>query len=157
MESRNQITWHIETVPLKRIKNFTKNPRCIDKKQFNLLEKLIKNFGLIDKPILNEDLTIIGGHQRVKILKKMKGKTVECWLPNRQLIDAEVEELCIGLNKNQGQWDWELLANEWEPTDLFEWGFSEEELMGISKEDDEEYPKKKEKSKKTCPNCGEEI
>ena len=66
------INWKLETVLIKDLKNHPKNPRYISKDQFRHLENLINKFGLIDKPIVNLDRTIIGGHQRIQILKKMK-------------------------------------------------------------------------------------
>ena len=99
------------------------------------LENLITKFGMIDKPIVNKDWTIIGGHQRVKVLKKMKAKNVECWVPDRDLTQEEVDHLCIGLNLNQGFFDYDILANQWDPVDLLSWGFTEEELLGCKVED----------------------
>ncbi len=127
--------------------------------QWNLQVTKIKKFGLIDKPIVNADMVIIGGHQRVKILKKMKVKEVECWFPNRQLEDEEIDHLCIGLNLNQGKFDFDILANEWEPIDLLNWGFTEEQLLGSCKEAEDVLGSSEEEnsnSKKTkeCPNCG---
>lgn len=131
------INWHLENIPIKQLKDHAKNPRQISKDQFHHLENLIKKFGLIDKPIINQDFTIIGGHQRIKILKKMKAKTVECWVPDKQLEQADIDHLCIGLNLNKGEWDFDVLANEWDELDLLKWGFTEEQLLGDCKQDSE--------------------
>ncbi len=128
------INWKLEFIPIKELKNHPKNPRQINKEQFAHLENLIKKFGLIDKPIINLDKTIIGGHQRIKILKKMKCKEIECWVPDQQLSDEDIDHLCIGLNLNQGQFDYDILANQWEIVDLLKWGFTEQQLLGLSKE-----------------------
>lgn len=152
------INWALKTIPIKDIKDHPKNPRHIDKKQMHHLETLIKKFGLIDKPVLNLDSTLIGGHQRIKILKKMKVKEVECWVPDHQLKPEEIDQLCIGLNLNRGDWDYDILANEWEMVDLLKWGFTEEQLLGECKELQEKIDKAsaedKDKEKKTCQNCG---
>ena len=124
------IKWEIKTIPIKDLKEHPKNPRFITKEQTALLEELITKFGLIDKPIVNQDLMIIGGHQRLKILKKMKVKEVECWVPDRLLDEEEINRLCIGLNLNQGQWDFEVLANQWDVTDLLGYGFDPDTLLG---------------------------
>jgi DNA modification methylase len=141
------INWKLEKVLLKDIKPFAKNPRQINKDQMGHLENLIKKFGLIDKPILNKDFTLIGGHQRIKVLKKMKVKEIDCWIPDHLLDEKEIEHLCIGLNLNQGSFDYDILANEWDPIELLQYGFTEEQLLGLEQkvetiegdlEDDEE-------------------
>lgn len=156
------INWILKTIPIKDIKSHPKNPRQISKDQMGQLEGLIKKFGLIDKPILNEDLTLIGGHQRIKVLKKMKEKEVECWVADRQLDEEEIDHLCVGLNLNQGSWDYDILANEYDLVDLMNWGFSESQLMGyFGESESEEIEEGKEKGKakkvKSCPNCGHEF
>lgn len=156
------IQWHLEVLSIKSLKEHPNNPREINKKQQQHLQDLIEKFGLIDKPIVNKDWTIIGGHQRVRILKKMKTKTVECWIPDEELTQEEIDHLCIGLNLNQGQWDWDLLANNWEPLDLLRWGFTEQQLLGSCKEAEEilegmDEEKVKEKKSKNCPNCGHQL
>ena len=85
---------------------------------------------MIDKPIVNADSanTIIGGHQRKHVLEASGVKEIECWIPDRELSDKEVEELNIRLNKNTGSWDFDALANEFELDDLLEWGFDKGEL-----------------------------
>lgn len=124
------VEWYLQTIPIKNLKINPKNPRRISKEQASHLENLINTFGLIDRPIVNTDMVIIGGHQRIKILKKQKVKEVECWLPSRQLDDQEVDRLCLGLNLNQGEWDWDILADQWDHIDLLNWGFTEEQLIG---------------------------
>lgn len=152
------INWHLEVLSINQLKEFDKNPRQIKKEQQQHLEELIAKFGLIDKPIVNKDHTIIGGHQRIRILKKMKAKTVECWVPDRFLDENEVEHLCIGLNLNQGQWDWDVLGNEWDALDLLKYGFTEEQLLGLAPEVSEEGgAEEKKKKSKECPSCGHKF
>jgi hypothetical protein len=153
------INWKLQTLKIKLLKEHAKNPRSISNKQFQHLSDMITKFGLIDKPIINLDYTIIGGHQRIKVLKKMKIKEVDCWIPDVQLEQEDIDHLCIGLNLNQGTFDYECLANEWEVLDLLKWGFTEEQLLGSCKEADEVLGEIEEKKKKstTCPACGEEF
>ncbi len=123
------INWKLQTVNIKDLKDHPKNPRKITKDQMQHLENLIEKFGLIDKPIINQDNTIIGGHQRVRILKKKKTKTVECWVPEQQLSEEDINHLCVGLNLNQGSFDYDILANQWDFVDLLKYGFTEEQLL----------------------------
>lgn len=150
------INWTLGVYPIKSLKNHPKNPRQLSKDQNEHLKTSIGKFGLIEKPIINRDLTVIGGHQRIRVLKAKGAKTVECWIPDRLLDEKEVDELCIRLNRNTGDWDFDLLANEFEAMDLLEWGFSEEQLVGSFSEVEGEKPEKKKKSKE-CPNCGHPL
>ena len=89
------------------------NPRQLTNDQFNQISDSIKRFGIVDPIIVNknkerEDI-IIGGHQRIKVAKDLnieKVPTVELDLN----YDKE-RELNIRLNKNSGDWDYDVLAN----------------------------------------------
>lgn len=155
------IEWSLKTLAIKDLKPHPKNPRQISKQQIQHLEELIDKFGLIDKPVVNLDNQIIGGHQRVKILKKQKVRTVECWVPDHMLDEKEVEHLMIGHNLNQGAWDFEALANGFDALDLLAWGFDEQQLLGKFEEEIEkieEKQKEDESAKKNmCPACGFEY
>ncbi len=154
------INWTLQEVLIKDLMKHPKNPRQINKDQVERLSQNMDKFGLIDKPIINRDNIIIGGHQRIAILKKKKIKTVQCWIPEFQLSEEDVDELCISLNLHQGKFDFDILGNLWEPLDLLRYGFSEEQLLGSCKEAEEvlgdEKPEKKKKTKE-CPNCGHEF
>ena len=125
-----KITWQLKTYKLADLTDYFKNPRHITETEFKQLKKSLDTFGLIDKPIINADAanTIIGGHQRKHVLEASGVKEIECWIPDRELSDKEVEELNIRLNKNTGQWDFDVLANEFQLDDLLDWGFSEMEF-----------------------------
>ncbi len=115
---------------IKDLKKHPKNPRQLNKDQEKHLSHSIDKFGLIDKPIVTIDGLIIGGHQRINVLKKQKIKEIECWIPDQELTERDIDELNIRLNKNTGDWDYDILADQWEVNDLLEWGFTEEELTG---------------------------
>lgn len=129
----NDITWHLESVRIATLKYNPKNPRIIKKSQAEKLTDLIKKFGMIDKPILNSDYMVIGGHQRVKILKRMGISICECWVCDRLLSDEEIDHLCIGLNLNQGEWDFDMLSSQYEMEKILAYGFDETQLQEISK------------------------
>lgn len=63
------------------------------------------------------------------------------------------KEANIRLNKNTGEFDFEILANEFDLDDLFDYGFDEKELLSIGP-DTEEKPEKEDKPEKLCPHCG---
>ena len=155
-----KINWILQTFKLAELTDYYKNPRSLSEKEFKQLKTSLDKFGMIDKPIVNADSanTIIGGHQRKHVLEASGVKEIECWIPDRELTDKEVEELNIRLNKNTGSWDFDTQANEFELPDLIEWGFEPFEL-GVT---DEQAPDFKEYDESVadevefieCPNCG---
>ncbi len=151
------IIWHLEFRKVSSLKNHPKNARTLSKLQAEHLQISLEKFGLIDKPIINLDGMIIGGHQRKRILKKLGIKEIECWVPDRELTEKEVDELNIRLNRNIGDWDFEILANEWDPVEIVEYGFDPIELLGCLDEEESEPEKEDKKKKTTCPSCGHEF
>lgn len=152
------IQWHLEDRKIASLKPHPSNPRRASKNQIAHLTVSMEKFGFIDKPIINLDNTIIGGHQRIRLLKKLKYKEVPCWMPDRMLDEKEVTELLIRLNRNHGDFDFDILANDFEPLELLEWGFDENELVGFDAgKEEEKEPKSKSKKLHTCPKCGEEF
>jgi len=151
------IEWHVEKRAIADLKDYPKNPRRMSKEKAEKLQSNITKFGLIDVPFINTDNTLIGGHQRCKILKKMGHKEIDVKVPSRTLSSEEIEELNITHNLVTGEFDYDVLANNYEVPNLIEYGFSFENLLGHneSHEDSDEKPKKK--KMKMCPSCGFEF
>lgn len=120
--------WKQETRRIKDLYEYAKNPRNIHKSQAKHLQESLKKFGQCEPIVINQDGTIIGGHQRVRTLRSMGKKELEVYVPDVALCEKEVEELNIRLNKISGSWDFDMLANAWDPAELIEYGFSMEEL-----------------------------
>ena len=80
-------------------------------------------------------------------------KEVECWVAKEAMTQEQVDELCLRLNQNTGEWDFECLANEWNLDDLVEWGFSPEDL-GIDLQSDSADGSEQKLEKQKCPTCG---
>jgi len=112
---------NIEKIQINKLKPATYNPRQISTKQYNDLKKSIEKFSLVDPIIINKDMTVIGGHQRLKICKELKYKVVECVVLD--LSKEDERELNIRLNKNTGDFDMDILANEFDIDELTDWGF----------------------------------
>jgi len=106
------------------------NPRQLSKDQFKYLKDSIDRFGLVDPIIINKNKDrkniIIGGHQRIKVAKSMGIKEVPC-LELDLNYDKE-RELNVRLNKNTGEWDFDVLANNFDIEELHDWGFDDSEL-----------------------------
>lgn len=153
------LEWYLQKIDMKRLRPHPHNPRKMTKEQYSHLKKSLEKFGLIDKPIVTkiegcEDFQVIAGHQRLKILKEIGQKEVECSICTVILSQQDIDELLIRHNKNTGEWDWDELANSFDVVDLFESGFTADELHLES----EDNPKdKKDKKKQTCPECGHQF
>lgn len=121
--------WQLKKIKTADLKEWGKNPRKLNKKGLEDLEQSIVKFGVAEPLVVNTDLTICGGHGRLKILKKLAIKEVDCYLPERELTEKEFEELNIRLNKNiAGDFDMDLLEDNFNFDDLLDWGFEESEL-----------------------------
>ena len=117
---------NIELIEINKLKPATYNPRQISTKQYNDLKKSIQKFDLVDPIIVNKDMTVIGGHQRLKICKELKYKDVDCVVLD--LSKEEERELNIRLNKSGGEFDMDILANEFNIDELVDWGFKHIDL-----------------------------
>lgn len=110
------------------------NPRQATEKEYYDLRASIQRFGLVDPIIANSAEArkniIIGGHFRWRVARELGFKTVPVVYVNIPDIDRE-RELNIRLNKNLGGWDYDTLANNFEPERLKEWGFTSWELEGL--------------------------
>jgi len=97
------------------------NPRQSTAKQEKHLKESLEKFGLVEPIIFNKQTGyIVGGHFRVRELKKLGIKEIECVIVD--LNEDDEKELNIRLNANTGSWDWDTLANDWDVVDLEAWG-----------------------------------
>ncbi|WP_142557316.1 site-specific DNA-methyltransferase [Streptococcus mitis] len=108
----NQPTMEIKELPLKELKPAAYNPRKKLKKgdkEYEKIKQSLLKFGYVDPIIVNEDLTVIGGHQRLTVLKDLDYETAKCVIV--KLSKEDEKALNIALNKITGQWDETLLAD----------------------------------------------
>lgn len=126
----SDIIWTTKNINIDDIKPATYNPRKINKEQADNLSKSISKFNIADPLIINLDNTLIGGHQRYKILKKNKVSEVDVRVPSRLLDKNEEKELNLRLNKNLGEWDLDTLA-EFDEEMLFDVGFNSDDLKDV--------------------------
>lgn len=124
---------NIQTIKIKDLIPTEYNPRKWSESAIKQLTESIQKFGLVD-PILvngaeNRKNIVIGGHFRLKVAKDLGYKEVPVVYINIPDIEKE-KELNIRLNKNLGDWDYELLK-EFDVTLLSDLGFSSEELDDI--------------------------
>ena len=133
----------IHKVKIAELKQAEYNPRRLTKKQYEDLKASLEKFGLVDPIIINSDNTVIGGHQRLKIVRELGGSEVPTVRVN--LSKEDERELNIRLNKNTGEFDLDILANNFDMEELKDWGFKDIDFgLNIDKieEKEEAYTKK---------------
>jgi DNA modification methylase len=142
----------IVQVPLVDLKLTEYNPRKWDDTQKQELKDSITRFGIVDPILVNSaegrKNIIIGGHFRYTVLKELEYTEVPVIYVNIPDLEKE-KELCIRLNKNQGEFDLDLLA-EFDESFLKDLGFDSEELDSIfddSETKDETFDLEKELGK----------
>lgn len=133
--------WNYVKRKIDELRPQQKNPRKISKIQKDQIKSSLDKFGCAQPIVINKDGTILGGHQRFYLLRSKGAKEVDCMQAQDQLDEKLVDELTIRLNKNVGSFDFDLLANGYDPQDLINWGFDMEELHLESIPDQTEVPK----------------
>ena len=126
------------------------NPRKHDEVATEQLKQSIQRFGLVDPIITNSSPArrnvIIGGHFRWEVAKELGYQTVPVVYVDIPDLEKE-KELNLRLNKNTGEFDWNLLA-KFDESFLADIGFSSGELDSIFDVDvPEEFDLKKELQK----------
>lgn len=121
---------NIEYVPTEALQPSEYNPRKISKESMEQLKESVKRFQMVDPIIVNSAPNrkniVIGGHMRLRAAKELKFKEIPVVHVNIPDIKKE-KELNIRLNKNTGEFDWDLLA-KFNEDFLANIGFSSEEL-----------------------------
>ena len=104
-------TAELKMIPVSVLKPAAYNPRKKLKpgdKEYEKIKRSIEEFGFADPLVVNSDMTIIGGHQRLAVAMEMGYTEVPCAVVD---VDKMREKaLNIALNKITGQWDEDLLA-----------------------------------------------
>ena len=131
MKKQNNIS--VEYISIDILKPAEYNPRKWDKEAEDQLRESINRFGLVDPLLVNSaeerKNIVIGGHFRLSVIKSLGIKTVPVVYINIPNIEKE-KELNIRLNKNTGEFDWDLLS-KLDETFLSNVGFSSEDLDDI--------------------------
>ena len=135
-----------ELIKISEIKSNPNNPRVIKDDKFKKLVKSIEDFPkmLELRPIVvNDDMVVLGGNMRLKACKEAGLKVVPV-IKASELTEDEQRQFIIKDNVGFGEWDWDMLANEWDENDLIDWGldlpFDNVQDLGEAEEDNYEVP-----------------
>jgi DNA modification methylase len=135
-----------EVVKISEVKINPNNPRLIKDDKFAKLVQSIKDLPqmLAIRPIVvNTDMVVLGGNMRLKACKEAGLKEVPIIIADN-LTEEQQREFLIKDNVSGGEWDWAMIANEWDADQLEEWGLDvpdfEPEQVLQAVEDDYEMP-----------------
>jgi ParB-like chromosome segregation protein Spo0J len=123
----------MKKIATSKIKLNPNNPRLIKDDKFKKLVQSIKDFPeMLDiRPIVvNADMIILGGNMRYKACVEAGLKEIPVIVADN-LTEEQQREFLIKDNTSGGEWDWEMLANEWNSEDLDKWGLDIPELKEI--------------------------
>lgn len=160
----------IQNIKISKLRLLEKNPRKIDKIQFEKLCKSLQDDPafLQSRPILvhkkDDRLIVYAGNQRVRAAKKLGWKELPC-IVEENLSDDIIKSRTIKDNKTNGEWDFDILANEFEMDMLFDAGFSISDFEGVESkvkdlgedQDDDQDDDQDEGKMIECPNCGNKF
>lgn len=142
---------------LRDIKLNSKNPRLIRDDKFRKLVYSIRDFPRMMelRPIIvNKDMVVLGGNMRLRACRELGYKEIpDSWVKVADALTQEEERrFIIEDNVGFGEWDWDMIANEWDADTLKDWG-----LDVITPDLDLGDPDLEEKEKGdmvVCPKCG---
>jgi DNA modification methylase len=123
------------------LKSNPNNPRFIKDDKFKKLVQSLKDFpemAEVREVVINKDYIILGGNMRFKAMQEAGWKEIPVkvvdWTPEQQ------REFIIKDNVSGGEWDWDILANEWDSDLLDEWGLDLPANFGDDEVEEDEAP-----------------
>jgi DNA modification methylase len=108
---------------LYKLKKHSGNPRIIKDVKFKKLVESLKEFPemMEQRPlIVNSNLEVLGGNMRLSAARESGLK--EIWIDEVDWSEDKQKEFMIKDNSGYGEWDWDILANEWDVDKLNDWG-----------------------------------
>ena len=105
------------------------NPRSITKEKLELLQQNIKEYpemlslrGLMVYPLDGGRYITIGGNMRLRALQSLGYTEAPCIVIPKETSIDQLKAYSVIDNSGFGKWDWDMLANEWEESQLTDWG-----------------------------------
>lgn len=112
-----------------QLEGLPSNPRRITDSKMDLLKQNIQQYpemltlrGLLVYPFENGKYIIIGGNMRYLAMSELGLKTAPCIIIPKETSIEQLKAYSVIDNNSFGKWDWEMLANEWETSELEDWG-----------------------------------
>ena len=149
----------MQLINIQEVRPNENNPRFIKDYKFKKLVKSIKEFPQMLKlrPIVvNSDMVVLGGNMRLKACKEAGLK--EVWvLVADELTQEQEREFIVKDNVGFGEWDWDVLANDWNGQQVDDWGLTVVPFEDSIEEVLEKQIEKQDKKPSTCEVCGKNV
>ena len=137
-------------VKLKDIKPNKKNPRVLKDDKFEKLKRSISDFPemLELRPIVvDADMMVLGGNMRLRALQDLGVQEAPVLIAS-ELTEEQKRQFIIKDNVGFGEWDWDMLADEWNEQELKNWG------LDVWQPEPQEETDKEENEGEVCESCG---
>lgn len=147
-----EVTVKVYVEKLNKLVHSNANPRLIKSAQHKELMQSLKNFPemkLLREIVVDENLVILAGDKRAFALAELGYSDVTI----KQvfgLTEKQKREFIAKDNNHNGEWDPDVIANQWDAEELAEWGIPAFKMPG----EDEKKDKPKKPLEVTCPHCG---
>lgn len=112
-----------------QLKGLPKNPRLVKNAKYNKLKESITNYpemlawrSLLVYPLDNGKYIIVGGNMRYRAMKELGHNEAPVFIIPKETPIEKIKAYTILDNNGFGEWDWDLLANEWDADMLDDWG-----------------------------------
>ena len=142
-------------VNIAKLKENPENPRYIKDSKFKKLVKSIKEFPemLEKRPIIvDENMVVLGGNMRLRACKS--AGLFEVWIDKAiGWTEEQKREFIVKDNVGFGEWDWDILANDWDASDVESWGLDVWQDP-LDEEEDMQDDTKEKDPKDICEYCG---
>lgn len=151
-----EVTIDVYIEKLDKLVHNDSNPRLIKSKKHRELIKSLKEFPemkLLREIVIDENNLILAGDKRAYALEELGYKEVTV-KKVFNLSEAKKREFIAKDNIHSGEWDTDIIANEWDTEALKEWGLDDFKMPG---DDDSKQEKNTKGIDVTCPHCGEEF
>ncbi len=137
-----------------KLRTSPSNPRAIrENKMEQLMRSIAEDPELMEaRPVIVNlhNMQVLAGNQRLRACMALGWEVVPCVLVDWD--EDKQRRVMIKDNVSAGEWDWDTLGNEWEATELQEWGLD----IPFEAPADEE-PTEQPQEPKQCKHCEKMI
>lgn len=148
------VTWSTVQADVADLKPYDRNPRTITKDAFERLVARIREEGFRAPITTDGKGTILAGHQRYRAACQLNYSKLPIMIPSRPLTKEECAQIVVADNVSHGDYDMDMLAADFEPMELAEWGVYLPDLSPVEPDEPKEAASS---GLCKCPECGEEF